>query len=245
MMFEFLALTVAGFLAGTVNALAGGGPIITLGAMVALGFDPKVANLTSTVALSPGQILAGRIAHARGEVPRERAGRSIILLCVAGGAIGGALLLQTPSTGFRVAVPWLVLLATGIYAWKAWVPDLRPHTGLSHGAYLVLLSAMAIYGGYFGGGNSFLVLALLAAAGIDARPAGELKNFLIAAINLGAVGVFVVSGAVAWSAAIPLVLGSFAGSWAGAMLYGRLNSGAVRLVVIASGLVLAGWFFIT
>lgn len=79
---------------------------------------------------------------------------------------------------------------------------------------------------------------------MNPRSAGEVKNYLIAAINLGAVGVFVVSGAVAWKLAIPLAVGSLAGSWAGAMLLGRLNQTAVRLIVIASGLLLAGWFFI-
>lgn len=242
-MFESLALTLAGFVAGTINAVAGGGPILTLGAMVALGIDPRIANLTSTVALSPGQILAGWMARARGAVSQGRAGGGVVLLCVAGGAVGAVLLLQTPSTGFRAAVPWLVLFATGIYAWKAWASETRIHASLRGTVYAVLLALMAIYGGYFGGGNSFLVLALLAATGVSARSAGEVKNYLIAAINLGAVGVFVVSGAVAWQLVIPLAVGSLVGSWAGAILLGRLNQTAVRLIVIASGLLLAGWFF--
>lgn len=244
-MHEFIVLALAGFIAGGLNAVAGGGPIITLGAMVALGFDPKIANLTSTVALCPGQLAAGGMARTLAKTLPERAGPGIVALCLIGGAAGALLLLLTPSSGFREAVPWLVLFATAIYAWKAWAPALAEPGGLHGKVYAALLALMAVYGGYFGGGNSFLVLALLAASGVAAKPAGEMKNYLIAAINLGAVAVFVWSGAVAWNAALPLAAGSLAGSWSGAKVYGRLNVAAIRTVVIASGLALAGWFFMT
>lgn len=155
---QHLALALSGFVAGAINAVAGGGPILTLGAMVALGVDPRIANLTSTVALSPGQILAGWMARTRGAVSQGRAGGGVVLLCVAGGAVGAALLLQTPSTGFRAAVPWLVLFATGIYAWKALAAEKRVHGNLRNNSYAVLLALMAIYGGNFGAETAFWCL---------------------------------------------------------------------------------------
>ncbi len=241
-----LIFIATGFGAGIINALAGGGPILTLGVLSLTGIDPRIANLTSTVALSPGQLVAGyRVRHRLNEA-RFGQPSLLILLAVAGGAIGAALLLFTATTTFRVIVPWLVLIATAIYAASA-VPIVASKSGsiVSRRLSTASFSALSLYGGYFGGGNSFLILALLGLTGHDPKRSGEIKNVLVAAINGGAVIVFALSRTVDWGVAFWLGIGGIAGSIAGLRLYDRLSAAAVRGVVIVGGLALAGWLFVS
>lgn len=241
------ALIAAGFGAGAVNAIAGGGPLLTLAALTAAGIDPRVANLTSTVALCPGQLLAGW--QSRGSLrPLGDRGQSqtatvaVALIC---GALGAGLLLATGAGRFAAVVPWLILLATALYAWSgrgvAEMGARRP----GRLAFLAALALSSLYGGYFGGGNSFVVLALLGWAGLVAHAGAEGKNVIIALINLGAVVVFTVSGEVAWDAAIAVGAGGVAGSVAGVALLRFIRPGALRPLIIACGVALAGWFFIS
>lgn len=239
-----LWLFLAGLVAGLVNAIAGGGPLLTLAALTAAGIDPRTANLTSTVALCPGQLIAGwRARRALVAVAGKMTGQTALLaLALAGGAIGGLLLLWTPRQGFAAMVPWLVLLATALYAWGGRRGGRARHRlGLP-----LLLSALAlssIYGGYFGGGNSFVVLALLGLAGLGEQDGANAKNVIIASINLGAVLVFVPSGEIAWTAAVAVGLGGMAGSWAGSWLLPAIRPAVLRPLIIACGLLLAAWYF--
>lgn len=161
-----------------------------------------------------------------------------------GGALGAGLLLATASPTFNTLVPWLVLLATNIYAISG-VSTINTRYGLSANkpVFSGLFAPLAFYGGYFGGGNSFLVLALLGVSGYEARLSGELKNVLIAAINLGAVVVFASFGPVDWPVAISLAAGGIAGSLIGARLLSVLPVRIIRWTVITGGLTLAGWMF--
>lgn len=237
-------LIATGAGAGAINALAGGGPILTLGILSVTGFDPRIANLTSTVALSPGQIVAGLMS--RHQLTQSRLGPPLVLasLALAGGAIGAGLLLATPSTLFDLFVPWLVLIATALYAVSA-LPGIVTtiKATANQRVSIAIFAPMTIYGGYFGGGNSFLVLALLGLTGHRAKQSGEIKNVLIAFINLGAVIIFALSGAVNWEVAIFLGLGGVLGSIVGTHLLGRLSANAVRTIVIVGGLILAAWMF--
>lgn len=239
-----LMLGATGCAAGVINALAGGGPILTLGVLSLAGIDPRIANLTSTVALSPGQIVAGfAVRHRLREI---RLGRPLILvgIALAGGAAGAALLLATTGSVFKLLVPWLVLLATAIYAVSGRRRLIRRVGGAAqHSMASGAFAPLAVYGGYFGGGNSFLVLALLALTGHEARLSGELKNILVAAINLGAVCVFAASRTVDWPVAASLGAGGILGSYLGAQLLGQLPVGLIRAIVIVGGLLLAAWLF--
>jgi uncharacterized membrane protein YfcA len=249
---HFAALLLTGIVAGAVNALAGGGPILTLGGMVALGVDPKLANLTSTVALSPGQLVAGemslRALRAKATFSRhfaQQAGLAIAMTFVLGG-VGGLLLLLTDAAGFRQIVVWLVLFATGVYAWAGYKKrSTGLHPALRGSLSIVTLAVLSVYGGYFGGGNSFLVLALLAAVGLEEKDGAAAKNILVAAINAGAVVVILASSTVIWSVALPLGLGGLIGSFAGAKLLDHINPSVIRPLVIFSGLAMAAWFFLT
>lgn len=240
-LFLFLATGIG---AGFINALAGGGPVLTLAALSLTGIDPRIANLTSTVALSPGQLAAGYRLRARLQEGRLGSPRLLGLIALVGGAGGAGLLLATAATAFRAIVPWLVLFATLLYAASAFPTlmnrfALRPDRPVARLGFAI----MSIYGGYFGGGNSFLVLALLGMTGHEPRLAGEIKNVLIAAINLGAVAVFAASGLIEWRIALVIAAGGLLGSLAGAKLFRQLSATLVRLIVIAGGLMLAGWLF--
>ena len=246
---EFFALGLAGIGAGLINTLAGGGPILTLMALTLVGIDPRIANLTSTAALLPGQLLTGQLLTGRspmGGTERVRLRWSILAIAVIGGGIGAGLLITTPSARFARIVPWLVLFATLAYL-------LAPRAAASGDGpgdlralprrALLPLAPLSIYGGYFGGGNSFLVLALLGWLGLDGKHANAMKNALIAAINGAAAAVFIVAGSVAWAAALPLALGNVAGSLIALRLLDRVSARLLRALVIASGFALAGILF--
>lgn len=240
-------LFLAGLLAGLINAIAGGGPLLTLAALTAVGIDPRTANLTSTVALCPGQLIAGfRARRALDALNGDGTSRQVVpLLALVGGAIGGLLLLWTPPAGFAAIVPWLVLLATALYAWGGRRAAANPTPRLSRPVLLAALSLSSIYGGYFGGGNSFVVLALLGLAGLGDQSGANAKNAVIACINLGAVLVFVPSGEIAWHVAIAVGLGGVAGSWAGSRLLPAIRPAVLRPFIIVCGLFLATWYFAT
>lgn len=234
----------AGLFAGIINALAGGGSVLTLAALTVTGIDPRIANLTSTVALSPGQMAAGY--RLRKQLIKARLGSAHLLALIAliGGAFGAGMLLATTASAFRAVVPWLVLLATLLYAASAFPTmiariTLNPAQPISR----LIFAMMSVYGGYFGGGNSFLILALFGMTGHDPRLSGEIKNVLLAVINLGAVAVFAASGLVEWRVALAIGAGGLLGSLAGASLLQRLSVTIIRLFVIAGGLMLAGWMF--
>jgi uncharacterized protein len=241
---ETLALIMAGFAAGAINAVAGGGPLITLPVLIFAGLDARLANLTSTVALFPGQISAGYLAR---NALKPTSGVGVVLMfgiTLIGGALGALLLLTTPSSTFAKLVPWLVLAATAIYAWSNF--GARPQAGharLGPFGFVAAQILTSIYGGYFGGGNSFIMLALLTVSGLAVRDAGQLKNLLIALINMAAACVFLLSAAVAYDKAIPLGLGAIAGSMAGVSILHRLNETILKIIVVGIGTALTIWLF--
>lgn len=240
-----LLILLAGSVAGFINSLAGGGPIITLFALTLAGVDARVANLTSTVALLPGQIWTGwsGLAAASRHVVVSRL---TLIAAGLGGMVGAALLIAIPSRAFALVVPWLVSAATAAYlaTQKAATAAIEgePPASLPHYA-LWLLPLLGIYGGFYGGGNSFLLLALFGWAGLTSGPANSAKNLLVAVINGAAAVVFVASGEVAWLHAGVLAIGNLCGSWAGLRALDRIGSGVLRTIVVAAGVVLAAVLF--
>lgn len=236
-------LIFAGFGAGALNALAGGGPLITLAALLLTGLDARAANMTSTVALFPGQIATGLASRALLSKANVIPVAMLVAINIVGGMIGAALLLTTSSAIFAVMVPWLVMIATAIYAWSNF--GAQPVGGSRIGPlpFAVAQFLLSIYGGYFGGGNSFLMLALLSVAGLAARDAGGLKNLLIAIINTAAVGVLIFSPSVDFTKVILLGAGAIVGGMAGVWMLGRINETILRLFVISVGAGLTFWLF--
>src|SRR3954452_2292355 len=171
-MTPWILLIAAGIWAGAQNALAGGGSFVTLGMLVIAGLDPRAANITSTIALFPGQVATGYAGRGLATGTPRLSFRALFGISLVGGVLGACLLLATPPTFFASLVPWLVLFATAVFAWGSFLrppsPGARPSGPRSAALSQFLI---AIYGGYFGGGIGFLMLAALTIAGLSVRPA--------------------------------------------------------------------------
>lgn len=240
-----LIVLVAGLWAGLQNALAGGGSFVTLPALMLTGMSPLAANITSTVALFPGQVssgLAGRdLVSGIGRLPFK----ALFILSLLGGALGALLLLNTPSTVFARLVPWLVLFATAVFAWGSFFR--KPGQNAAHlGPVSAGLAQflIAIYGGYFGGGIGFLMLAALTMAGMATRHAGATKNVLAGVMNASAVVFFVLSPEVHWIPALVLGAGALVGGLAGAWALHRVNERLLRMAIVALGAALTIGLFL-
>jgi uncharacterized membrane protein YfcA len=238
-------LGLVGFWAGLQNALAGGGSFVTLPALIAAGLTPIEANITSTVALFPGQAVSGSMGYRiLGKDRPKQIGR-LILISLLGGALGGLLLMGTPPHLFSRLLPWLVLFATLLFAWGSFRKKQDASKGVpSPKTLLSIQFLIAIYGGYFGGGIGFLMLAALSMAGFTTRLAGSLKNIFAAVMNLSAVGVFLSSPALSWNSALPLGAGALLGFATGSQLLGHINEKLLRTFVILIGITLTiGLFY--
>jgi len=238
-------LAVAALIAGVQNALAGGGSFLTFPALLLSGLNPLMANVTSTVALFPGQITTGWAGRrAVSGLPGLGFG-SLFALSVLGGALGALLLLATPVSIFSALVPWLVLAATLIFAWGSFFR--RPGGAarrLGPAAAGAAQLGIAVYGGYFGGGIGILMLAALTLAGLEVRRAAATKNVLAAAMNGAAVLLFVWSHEVAWQQTGVIAVASAAGGWLGASMLHRVNERALRVGIVLIGLALAVGLFL-
>jgi len=240
-----LLVLAAGLWAGLQNTLAGGGSFITLPALIVSGMSPLAANITSTVALFPGQVTSGLAGRSLVTGAGRLSFRWLFCLSLAGGAVGGLLLLNTPPTLFARLVPWLVLFATSVFAWGSF--RRKPLAGTAHigprtAGFAQFL--IGIYGGYFGGGIGFLMLAALTLAGLSTRNAGATKNALASVMNAAAVVLFVFSPQVHWLQAVVLGAGAVAGGLAGTWALRRINERALRIAIVCLGVTLTIGLFL-
>ncbi|MFI4973042.1 MAG: sulfite exporter TauE/SafE family protein [Caulobacterales bacterium] len=238
-------LLAAGVWAGAQNALAGGGSFITLPTLMLAGMDARAANITSTVALFPGQAATGWRGRSMARGAEGLSFTALALISLAGGAVGAVLLLLTPSSFFERLVPWLVLFATAVFAWGSF--GRRPEAARREMSALpasVMQFGIAIYGGYFGGGIGFLMLAVLTLVSLPVRAATATKNVLAAAMNLTAVVIFLFSGQVHWLAALVLGAGAVLGGLVGAWMLRRVDERALRVAVVVIGLALTVGLFV-
>jgi uncharacterized membrane protein YfcA len=238
-------LLVAGLWAGMQNTLAGGGSFITLPALILSGMSPLAANITSTVALFPGQVTAGLAGRSLVSGVGALSFRALFILSLVGGAFGGLLLLNTPPSVFAHLVPWLVLFATGVFAWGSFRRE--PLEGAAHiGPRTAAIAQffIGIYGGYFGGGIGFLMLAALTLAGLATRNAGATKNALASVMNAAAVVLFVTSPQVHWTQALVLGAGAIVGGLAGTWALKRVNEKALRVAIVCLGVALTVGLFV-
>jgi uncharacterized membrane protein YfcA len=235
---QLVFLAGAALLAGAINAIAGGGSLISFPALLAVGYPSVAANVTNLVALVPGY--AGGTAAYREQL-RGQGGRVRALgaTSAVGAAAGTALLLNTSTAAFDAVVPALVLLACLLLAVQPVLTRLI--AGRAPAAALhVLVLAASVYGGYFGAGLGIMLLAVLAAAlADDLQRLNALKGALslvVAVVSAVAVGLF---GPVAWLPAGVMAAASVVGGVAGARIAQRLPAGALRWAVVAYGVVLA------
>jgi uncharacterized protein len=249
----FLALA-AGAAAGAINAIAGGGTLVSFPAIVALGVPPLVANATNTVALWPGAF--GSLWAYRGEVAGARSWASRFALpSLLGGAAGALLLLWTPSERFEQVVPFLVLAATVLFMAQGPIsrrfrrPSDTRHVDVPGNAlpppplaYLLYQFGVGVYGGYFGAGIGILMLAVLGAMGLsNIHRMNGLKNWGALCINAVAALIFSLSGVVHWPFAIVMAVGGLIGGYGSAWLAQRVAQRWVRRAISAIGLTAFVW----
>jgi uncharacterized membrane protein YfcA len=237
-------LFVASVWAGAQNALAGGGSFVTLPALMLTGMDARAANITSTIALFPAQIATGWTGRKFIAGAGGLRFRALAAISLAGGAVGAVLLLATPPTFFARLVPWLVLFATAVFAWGSFGRKADAAASLGPPGVVAAQFLISIYGGYFGGGIGFLMLAALIAAGLALRIAGATKNVLASIMNASAVAIFVFSPDVRWLQAAICSAGAIIGGVAGGLLMTRVNERLLRSMIIILGVALTIGLFI-
>lgn len=249
---NIILLFFAGMLASALNSVAGGGSFISFPALLLLGIPPVNANTTNTVALWPGSI-ASAGAYRQELTAGWRALVPLVLVSLAGGIVGAALLLNTPQETFARLLPFLLLMATLLLAFSKRITqavrgrgigsNLSP--GVTNTLVLVLQFFIAVYGGFFGGGIGIMMLAIMSVRGMENIHAmNSIKTLLAAVINGLAVAVFVLAGQVYWQPGLVLLAGAVLGGYGGAYLAQRFESEHVRKFIIGVGFFLTIYFFI-
>lgn len=244
----FLAAVVAGF----INAIAGGGTLISFPVLLAIGVPPVVANVTNTVALVPGTI-GGMWAQRKDFQSQYRRLLKLLPFAIVGGVAGGLLILNTSESSFRSIIPYLILGATLLLAAqiriKNWVVTRLGNAQHEKHNPLFMMSMVflaAIYGGYFGAGLGVILMAVLGLVTDDSLTRlNFLKQALGFAINLAAAVYFSFSGKVDWWIAFVMAFGSISGGLLGGKLAGKIKPEMLRWIVIAAGLIAATVYFIT
>jgi uncharacterized membrane protein YfcA len=241
---DILVLLLAGFAASVVNALAGGGSLITFPSLVALGMPPVAANVTNSVGVSPGYV--GSVVGSRrdlADLARSRGRVELLALlptAIVGTAAGCAILLNTPERAFEVVVPFLVLGATAALAFQQRLRAL-PRTRRPRRNAVALHAVVGfgcVYGGYFGAALGVLLVAALGLVLDESlRHITALKNAISAVSGLTTVVAFAAFGPVDWSAVAVLVPATMAGGYAGARLVTRLPARVLRALIVIVGTV--------
>ncbi len=248
---DLILISLAAVVGGLVNALAGGGTLITFPMLTAVGVSPVAANVTNTVALCPGYLGAtfAQMKDLRGQ------GRRLWFLLpagVLGGIAGGVLLLHTSDNTFRRLIPYLILLAVVLLAFqdrlRNWITGRIEYEGSNHlneAWAIVPVMPAALYGGYFGAGVSVMVLAVAGLVLDDSLTRlNALKQAISFSINIAAAVFFLFSGQVQWLAALVMMAGSLVGGALGGRVAGRIKPIALRSIVITIGLAVAVFYFI-
>src|SRR5579863_9985661 len=261
-----ILLFIAAMLGGTLNSVAGGGSFITVPSLIFAGVLPVQANTTSTVALWPGSVAS--ITAYRQELAKLN--RAVVLTLgvtsLIGGILGALLLLSTSQSTFLYLLPYLMLVATLLFAFSPRITKLlRNRSGANQDSIytqeiaekasivpwrtLVIISVIqliiAVYGGYFGGGIGIMILASLGIMGMEnIHEMNGLKTVLQSAINGVAVITFILARAVVWLPALVMVAGAIVGGYGGAYFARKLDVRVIRVFVILVGTGMTIYFFL-
>ena len=235
----------AGMLGGAMNALAGGGSFATMPTLIMLGLPSTVANATSNVAVQPGAV-ASAWAYRAGLAPIGGIGvRTLAGITFMGGLAGSLLLAWTPASAFDVIVPWLLLAATIAIALGRHASDwLSTRFAAGPRSIVAGQALLGIYGGYFGGGVGMMLTAMWGLlTGATPAALAAPRTLMLAVANTAATIVFVVSGMVAWTLCAPMMIGSIAGGYLGALVGRRLSPGIIRGWTLLVTIVTTAVFF--
>jgi uncharacterized protein len=247
---DFMVLGFAAVAAGAINALAGGGTLITFPTLLALGVPPITANVTNTVALCPG-FMGGILAQLKDLSGQKRRFWTFLSASMIGGVIGSILLLRTGERSFMAIVPFLILGASCLLAVQGairmWLArrsvkeDPKPR---SETWALILIGLAAIYGGYFGVAMSVVVLSLLGLMINDSLTRlNAIKQTVAFGANGAAAVIFIFSGRIAWTIALVMAAGALIGGTLGGRLAGHIKPEALRWTVVSIGIALAIIYF--
>jgi hypothetical protein len=243
-------LFFAGALGGAINAVAGGGSFVSFPALLFTGVPPVPANATNTLALWMGTTASGGAYREKLSIPR-RVMIPLVVTSAIGGLAGAFLLIKTPAQTFLHVLPWLLFGATLLFAFGKHLTG-RISAGISHEASnaavavaSVYETAVAVYGGYFGGGVGIMNLAMLSALGMtDIHAMNKLKVMLGGVINGVATITFVVTGMIVWPQAMVMTAGSILGGYSSAHYAQKLPQAWVKWFVILVGTAMTIYFFI-
>lgn len=245
--FSYALIALGAFLAGGMNALAGGGTFFSFPALLAAGVPPVMANASNTVALWPASIFSAW-AYRREAMRHGKWAVLLVVVSLIGGLTGGLLLLATSNAAFAKLIPWLLLVATALFAFSSQVARLvawskarlgartdRERTPGGVGGALFQL-IVAIYGGFFGAGMGILTLAALAIQGFDdMQELNALKNLTSAVNYTVAAATFIIAGAISWPHTLVMLAAALVGGYAGSSLARRLPARWLKRIVIAVG----------
>jgi uncharacterized protein len=257
---QLALVTVAGFGAGALNALAGGGTLLTFPALVAAGLPGLLANATSTIALCPGYL--GAALAQRTDLGGQRARIALLLpAAAAGGVLGAVLLLHTSEKRFTQVVPWLLFGACALLGWQervramlalrqarrvvASTPEFTSPAAAAPAWLPLAIGLAAVYGGYFGAGMSVVLLAALGLACSDTLPRlNALKQLLALAANFTAAAWLALRADVDWQLVAIVGVSALAGGACGGRLARRLSARWLRRVVVSLGLAVALYYLL-
>jgi uncharacterized protein len=247
---DLIIAGVAAITAGMVNAIAGGGTLITFPVLTALGIPAVAANITNTVALCPGY-LGGSFAQRNDLKGQKNRIRLLVPLAVTGGIAGGLLLLATGERMFRSLVPWLILFASILLAIqdplrkKIIGSNVSQNAGKHRVLAAVSVIPASIYGGYFGAGLGVILIAVLGLFNQDSLiRLNALKQLLSLCVNVSAAIFFLFSGQVYWIFAAIMALCALLGGLLGGKLAGLFKPAILRWIIVAIGIIVAIIYFL-
>lgn len=255
LVFPYALIALGAFMAGGMNAMAGGGTFFSFPALLAAGVPPVMANASNSVALWPASIFSAW-AYRREAMRHGKWAVLLIIVSIIGGITGGLLLLATSNAAFAKLIPWLLLVATALFTFSGQVARLvawskhqvggqagQHNTPGGPGGALFQL-VVAIYGGFFGAGMGILTLAALSIQGFeDMQELNALKNLTSAVNYTVAAATFIIAGAISWPHTLVMLVAALLGGYAGSALARRLPALWLKRFVIAVGTALTIIYF--
>jgi uncharacterized protein len=243
---RFALIGAATFAGGMVNAIAGGGSLITFPTLVACGIDPITASAINTVALCPGY-LGAALAQKKDMVGQRARAVQILPAAAVGGAIGAYLLMHTSASAFDVVVPFLLLAAVILLGvqdrLRAYLTKRSPG-GQSPLAATVLVAIASVYGGYFGAGLGIIVLGVLGVVVDDEfKRLNAFKQFTTLVVNVTAAIAFVMIAPLDWSVVTVMAVTSLIGGVIGGAIATRVSAKALRSIVMLVGAAVSLFYF--
>jgi hypothetical protein len=247
---EFVLVGCAALAAGAINALAGGGTLITFPMLLAIGVPPIVANVTNTIALCPG-FMGGILGQFKDLTGQRKRFWTFLSASAIGGVVGGTLLLRTGERAFQSLVPFLIFVASCLLAiqglTRIWLirrsikPEGKPKSEIWA---VIVIGLTAIYGGYFGVAMSVVVLSLLGLMINDTLTRlNAIKQTVAFGANGAAAVLFIFSGKIIWPIALVMAVGALAGGSLGGRLAGHIKPDTLRWTVVSIGIILAIIYF--